>query len=96
MLSEVKEVPARERAGEYLLLRLRTPGGLLREEYEKQYQLPFDPIEAYLQQCRNRGHAVQTEGGRWHLTPQGFLLSNSIISDLLLIQDQSVPLAKRR
>ena len=96
VLSEIQEIPPRERAGEYLMLRLRTTGGILREEYEKQYLLPFDPIEAYLQQCRNRGHAVQTEGGRWHLTPQGFLLSNSIISDLLLIQDQSVPLAKRR
>ena len=26
--------------------------------------------------------------GRWHLTPNGFLVSNSIISDLLLIQEK--------
>ena len=35
-------------------------------------------------------------GGRWHLTPNGFLISNTIISDLMLIQDQCEPLTNRR
>jgi hypothetical protein len=40
--------------------------------------------------------ATQTDEGRWHLTPQGFLLSNGIIINLQELQDASVPLAKRR
>lgn len=96
VLREIQEVPRRERAGEYLMMRLRTSTGISKEEYEKQYLLPFAPLEAALEQCRSRGHATQTSDGRWQLTAEGFLISNSIISDLLLLQEQSEPLAKRR
>lgn len=95
VIQEIQDVPPRERAGEYLMLRLRTTQGINPSEYEKQYLLPFAPLEAALEQCRTRGHALRMDSG-WRLTPEGFLLSNSIISDLLLIQDQSQPLAKRR
>ena len=96
VLEEVQEVPPRERAGEYLMMRLRTNLGVSGEEYEKKYLLPFAPIEEALLKCRERGHVLRGEGGRWRLTPEGMLLSNSILSDLLLIQDESEPLAKRR
>ena len=97
VLEDVQEIHHRERAGEYLMLRLRTSKGIGREEYERQYLLPFDPIEQYMERCLDRGHAeYSAESGCWHLTPAGYLLSNSIISDLLLIQDQSDPLARRR
>lgn len=96
VLQEVQEVPMRERAGEYLMLRLRTARGISQEEYERQFLLPFAPLEQALEQCRLRGHALKGEGGRWHLTPEGFLLSNSIISDLQMIQESATPLAKRR
>ena len=32
--------------------------------------------------------------GRWHLTAKGYLISNDIISDLLIAQDESVPMKK--
>ena len=87
VLQEIEEIPIRERAGEYLMMRLRTSNGIIREEYERQYLLPFGPIEEALEKCRAFGHAVKGEDGRWRLTPKGFLISNTIISDLLLIQD---------
>ncbi len=96
VLREVQEVPPRERAGEYLMMRLRTVTGLDPAEYEKRYLLPFAPLEASLQAAKERGLAAKTFDGRWHLTPNGFLLSNTIISDLLLIQERCKPLAKRR
>ena len=96
VLEDIQDVPPRERAGEYLMMRLRTSMGINREEYEKQFLLPFAPLEEALEACRGRGHALRAEGGRWRLTPEGLLLSNSIISDLLLIQERSTPLAKRR
>ncbi len=96
VIADIQEVPPRERAGEYLMMRLRTTLGIHAGEYEKQYLLPFGPLEQALEQCRDRGHAVKMDTGHWRLTPTGFLLSNSIISDLLLIQEAAEPLAKRR
>ena len=87
VLVDVEDIPLRERAGEYLMMRLRTSAGIIREEYERQYLLPFGPIEEALEKCRTFGHAALGDDGRWRLTPKGFLISNSIISDLLLIQD---------
>jgi len=95
VIDQMQEVPPRERAGEYLMMRLRTTMGILSEEYEKRYLLPFGPLDEYMEECRRRGHALRLDGG-WRLTPEGFLLSNSIILDLLLIQEKSDPLAKRR
>ena len=87
VLRDVQEVLPRERAGEYLMMRLRTVSGISQEEYEKQFLMPFAPLEAELLKCRERGLAVKVYD-RWHLTPNGFLLSNDIISTLLMIQDQ--------
>ena len=96
MLRDVQEVPPRERAGEYLMMRLRTTYGIHAEEYEKQYLLPFGPLEESLEQCERHGLAVRNSEDRWYLTPEGFLVSNSIISDLLIVQDECTPLAKKR
>ncbi len=96
VMAEVHEIPPRERAGEYLMTRLRTTAGILGEDYERHFLLPFTPLENCLQKYASQGYAVQTAEGIWHLTPEGFLISNTIISDLLLLQDQSTPLSRRR
>ncbi len=95
VLREVQEVPPRERAGEYLMMRLRTASGLDPEEYETRFLLPFRDLEKALQQCREQGLAAKTYDGRWRLTPRGFLVSNSIITDLLIIQEKTTPLGRR-
>ena len=85
----------RERAGEYLMMRLRTAAGLDPKIYEQKYLLPFEPFEQSFIRFREMGLAEKTFDGRWRLTPKGFLISNSIISDLLLIQEQTKPLGRR-
>ena len=96
VMAQVDTIPDRERAGEYLMMRLRTAAGVDPKEYETKYLLPFRPFEPTFQKCKEQNLAIQTNDGRWRLTPSGFLVSNSIISDLLLLQEQSTPLNKRR
>jgi oxygen-independent coproporphyrinogen-3 oxidase len=96
IIDELEEIPQRERAGDYLMTRLRTTAGISPSEYEKQYLLPFAPLAAAMDELRSRNLAARTPEGRWYLTPQGMLLSNSIITDLQIIQDESQPLAKKR
>jgi len=94
VVSELHEIPPRERAGEFLMTRLRTTDGIDPKEYEKKYLLPFAPLETALQRCAQQRLAAKASNGSWYLTPEGFLVSNSIISDLLLIQDESTPLTR--
>ena len=95
ILSECETIPARERAGEYVMLRLRTTQGISPEEYEKNYLMPFSPLLEIIKPMAEKGLFIQS-GGRWILTPTGFLVSNQIIGRLLEGQEQSEPLAKKR
>lgn len=90
VLREVQQIPRWERAGEYLMTRLRTSTGIDPKEYEKKFMLSFAPLEKALLKFRDQRLAQKTFDGRWHLTPHGFLLSNSIISDLLVIQEKTL------
>ena len=94
VIDDLQEIPPRERAGEYLMTRLRTNIGISREEYEKQYLLPFDPLEQILRTCKQRNLAILSDG-RWRLSPEGMLVSNDILSDLLLAQERTLPASKR-
>ena len=94
IMEEMEEIPVRERAGEYLMLRLRTSQGIGREEYEKLFLLPFSPLEEVLEKRRRMFHTTQNDSGRWVLTPKGYLVSNDIITDLLIAQDESDPLKR--
>ena len=94
IMEEMEEIPMRERAGEYLMLRLRTNQGIEEQEYEKLFLLPFAPLEDVLEKQRRLFHATQTDTGRWVLTPKGYLVSNDVITDLLIAQDGSQPLKR--
>ncbi|MBQ5749442.1 MAG: radical SAM family heme chaperone HemW [Oscillospiraceae bacterium] len=95
ILSECESVPLRERAGEYLMLRLRTTDGVEEGEYTRSFLLPFKPIEKVLAAMQKDDLTVH-ENGRWHLTPKGFMLSNSILVTLFEEQQKSKPLAQRK
>jgi oxygen-independent coproporphyrinogen-3 oxidase len=95
ILGHVHEIPPRERAGEYIITRLRTILGITRKEFEATYLLNFDPMEEVLEKCFSSGHAICIND-RWRLTPEGMLISNYILSDLLNALDDSIKLEKRR
>ena len=94
VMEDIQEIPLRERAGEYLMLRLRTSHGIIQEEYERRFLLPFQPLQDILRKYEDMGYAMRNDEGRWCLTTKGFLISNDIITDLLIAQDSSVPLKR--
>ncbi len=94
VMDDVQDIPLRERAGEYLMLRLRTSAGIAADEYERMFLLPFEPLAQVLAKHRSLGYAGVNEEGRWYLTPKGYLISNTIISDLLIAQDESIPMRR--
>ena len=95
ILSECETIPPRERAGEYVMLRLRTTHGINAEEYEKRYLMPFAPLQRVIDRLMEEDMFRQ-DGDRWVLTPKGFLVSNQIIGMLQEAQEKSTPLAKKR
>ena len=81
-LSERESITPLQRESEWLMLNLRTAGGIAPADYEARFGRSFAAYEPFLNQCRQAGYAV-FEDARWHLTAQGFLVSNQIIGGLL-------------
>ena len=81
-LSERDRIPPMDRDVEWIMLGLRTVRGVDRREFEYRCRLPFAPIQSVLERFRATGHAALA-GERWRLTPEGFLVSNQIIGELL-------------
>ena len=82
ILSETQRMTPRDRAAEWLMLSLRLTQGLDPDIWETRFGRPFAPFLPFLERCAAAGYALR-EGSRWHLTPQGFLVSNQIIGELL-------------
>lgn len=78
LLAEQERIAPRDRDTEYIMLGLRTAHGIDKRTFENRFRLPFAPIEAVMEKFRQSGHAAK-EDDRWHLTAEGFLLSNTII-----------------
>ena len=64
-------------------------------EYTRSFLLPFEPIEEILIRLQAQEYAAFS-AGRWHLTPKGFMLSNSILVELLEAQQKSRPLTQKK
>ena len=94
VMEEVEAIPLRERASEYIMTRLRTTAGLDPKEYERNFLLPFAPLEQILETNEGYSLATRNNNGSWRLTPRGFMVSNSIITDLQIAQADSKPLTR--
>lgn len=81
VIDDIEEIPLKERAVEYVMLRLRLSEGFDLSEYTRLFSKSIEPIEAKLREYEKHGFARYD--GRWALTENGFLVSNSIISSLL-------------
>lgn len=88
LLEELEEISKQERAKEYLMLRMRTLRGIEEWEYRREFYMNFEPIQRKLELFESRGWAAQS-GHRWHFTPEGFLVSNQLILELLESQGKT-------
>ena len=58
------------------------------------FMLPFAPLEEVLRKHMAYYYVNRSAEGRWSLTPKGYLVSNSIITDLLIAQEGSQPMRR--
>lgn len=82
VLRDNESIPLLERAGEYLMLNLRTEHGVSSNEYTRLFRASFDGIERELTRFEQHGLAIR-EGDRWRLSAKGFLISNAIFVRIL-------------
>jgi oxygen-independent coproporphyrinogen-3 oxidase len=82
LIEESEELSAHARASEYLMLGLRTVRGISEEDFDRWYRGGFRVLEPLLLTYQKYGYARRM-GSRWCFTPKGFLVSNSLIAELL-------------
>ena len=80
-VSQSETIPLRERDTEYIMLSLRTAEGISKHAFEHTFRQRFAPLEQVFGKYEALGCAERTGRG-WRLTSKGFLLSNTIITDL--------------
>ena len=92
VVASSEKVTRIDSASEYLMLRLRTTEGISLEEHSNLYGLKTDLILDLLQKYEAAGWASHNSG-RWSFTPTGFLLSNTLIADILDAMQNRIPAA---
>ena len=90
IISEYEELPLSEQAAEYIIFGMRTARGISEAEFFNRYRGNFGALELCLRDFEKHGWA-RSFGGRWAFTPNGFLLSNTLINALLDARRRSSP-----
>ena len=87
IVAEMEKVSAMDRAAEYIMLRLRTTQGFSGNEYARRYRANVRPFEKKMEEFAAQGLACRA-GDAWRFTPKGFLLSNTLIAELLAVPQE--------
>lgn len=82
VIAESEEISLRERSAEYIMLGMRTTRGISAGDYERFFSSGFEALEPLLRSYQKYDYAREIDG-RWSFTPKGFLLSNSLIGEML-------------
>ncbi len=82
IVKESEDIGFGERAAEYVMLGLRTVYGISEHDYEHYFRMGFNALRPLFEKYRKYGYARE-KNGRWSFTPKGFLVSNSLIGELL-------------
>lgn len=82
VVDQYEDISRIEKASEYIMLGLRTTKGISTKEYRDISLCDFQRGLELLGLYKEQGWAKEIDG-RWRLTPEGFLLSNMLIGQLL-------------
>lgn len=82
VIDEADEIAVKNRSGEYVMLKLRTSDGIDESVYARRFGEQFERYADRIKKYIPSGHA-ECGGGIYRLTPKGFFVSNTIISDVL-------------
>ena len=85
--TDAVRVSERERRREWLMLGLRTTTGLSETDCQCRFGRSLDAFTPFFERCMGAGYAVRRPGG-FALTPQGFLVSNQIIGQVLELAEE--------
>jgi oxygen-independent coproporphyrinogen-3 oxidase len=80
---EGDDLPGWTRDTEYLMLRFRTAQGVLPRDYENTFRQRFSVFLPLLEKYEAAGLACHAPSGAWRFTAKGFLVSNTLIGELL-------------
>ena len=92
VVEEADELSNGNRFGEYIMLKLRTSEGIDSDFFYRRFHTDFEPYAKKLEPFIAPGY-VRKDGSKYHLTPEGFLVSNQIIGKVLeeCLGDQKLP-----
>ncbi len=80
--AERERASVRERANEYVMLRMRLCEGISRAAFERRYGMDFAPFAVALEHYIPLGLVKPIEDG-YAFTPEGMYVSNAILSEIL-------------
>lgn len=83
LTDEYEQIPARERLGEYVMLRMRLNAGIDRAEFFRTFGKDFDRLFGQKLARYVKGGFVKDTGGAYRFTTSGMFVSNYILSDIL-------------
>ncbi|MBQ9535192.1 MAG: radical SAM family heme chaperone HemW [Clostridia bacterium] len=79
---DAEETEYDNRAGEYIMLKMRTASGIDADRFFSEFDVDFAPAARVLEKYVSGGYAKH-DGSVYSLTPKGFLVSNQIIGEML-------------
>ena len=82
VVEEADELSNGNRFGEYIMLKLRTAEGIDGDFFYRRFHTDFEPFANKLEPFIAPGYVLK-DGSKYHLTPEGFLVSNQIIGKVL-------------
>lgn len=83
IIDQSEEIPARERIGEYVMLRMRLARGVRFDDFRYRFGADFEELYGRKLVPYMRGGFVRKTDGGVCLTPKGMFVSNYILSDIL-------------
>ena len=69
---------------EYVMTSLRTMWGMEKQKLEGDYAMFWEQVQEQVRKYEDSGDLIE-EGGRWRISETGWVISDTILSDLFVV-----------